>query len=109
MVYEPLYHTREIASIKLPSGCSNQVKSAKSVNVIIILLMIFNKTNIPLTLVGYKMIKANSALHALLAIYHFISNACSWNNSYVARGSYTLIYPFQFLGISDYNNRREVI
>ena len=25
-----LYHMREIASIKLPSGCSNQAKSAKS-------------------------------------------------------------------------------
>ena len=40
----------------------------------------FYKTIIPLTLVGYEMIIANSALHASLAIYHPISNARSWNN-----------------------------
>ena len=40
----------------------------------------FNKTIIPLALVGYEMIIANSALRASLAIYHLISNACSWNN-----------------------------
>ena len=43
-------------------------------------LIVFNKTIIPLTLVGYEMIIANSALHASLAIYHLISNARSWNN-----------------------------
>ena len=36
---------------------------------------IFNKTIIPLALVGYEMIIANSVLHASLAIYHLISNA----------------------------------
>ena len=41
---------------------------------------IFNKTIIPLVLVGYEMIIANSALRTLLGIYHLISNACSWNN-----------------------------
>ena len=41
---------------------------------------VFNKTIIPLTLVGYEMIIANSALRASLAIYHLISNARSWNN-----------------------------
>ena len=41
---------------------------------------VFNKTIIPLALVGYEMIIANSALRASLAIYHLISNACSWNN-----------------------------
>ena len=41
---------------------------------------IFNKTIIPLALVGYEMIIANSALCASLAIYHLISNARSWNN-----------------------------
>ena len=41
---------------------------------------IFNKTIIPLGLVGYEMIIANSALCASLAIYHLISNAPSWNN-----------------------------
>ena len=39
----------------------------------------FYKTIIPLALVGYQMIIANSALRASLAIYHLISNARSWN------------------------------
>ena len=41
---------------------------------------VFNKTIIPLALVGYEMIIANSALRASLANYHLISNALSWNN-----------------------------
>ena len=41
---------------------------------------VFNKTIIPLALVGYEMIIANLALRASLAIYHLISNARSWNN-----------------------------
>ena len=41
---------------------------------------VFNKTIIPLALVGYEMIIANPALRASLAIYHLISNARSWNN-----------------------------
>ena len=41
---------------------------------------LFNKTIIPLMPVGYEKIKANSALHALLAIYYLISNMLSWNN-----------------------------
>ena len=41
---------------------------------------VFNKTIIPLALVGFEMILANSALRASLAIYHLISNAPSWNN-----------------------------
>ena len=40
---------------------------------------VFNKTIIPLALVGYEMIIANSALRASLAIYHLISNAPTWN------------------------------
>ena len=40
----------------------------------------FNKTIIPLALVGYEMIIANSALRASLAMYHLVSNAPSWNN-----------------------------
>ena len=40
----------------------------------------FNKTIIPLGLIGYEMIIANSALGPSLAIYHLISNAPSWNN-----------------------------
>ena len=41
---------------------------------------VFNKTIIPLAPVGYEMSIANSALFALLAIYHLISNARLWNN-----------------------------
>ena len=41
---------------------------------------VFNATIIPLSLVGYEMIIANSSLRASLAIYHLISNAHSWNN-----------------------------
>ena len=44
------------------------------------LLIAFNKTIIPLVLVGYEMIIANSGLRASLAIYHVIPNARSWNN-----------------------------
>ena len=32
MVYEPLYHAREIETIKLSSNCSCKAKSAKSSN-----------------------------------------------------------------------------
>ena len=35
---------------------------------------VFNSTIIPLALVGYEMIIANSALRASLAVYHLISN-----------------------------------
>ena len=41
---------------------------------------VFNKTIIPLALVGYEMIIDNEARSAELAIYHLISNAHSWNN-----------------------------
>ena len=34
MVYEPLYHAREIATIKLCSDCSCKAKSASSSNVL---------------------------------------------------------------------------
>ena len=36
---------------------------------------VFNKTIIPLALVGYEMIIANSALRASLAIYHLLVNS----------------------------------
>ena len=51
MVYDPLYHAREIPTIKL---------SSQFLEII------------PLALVGYEMIIANSAL--------LISNSRSWNN-----------------------------
>ena len=41
---------------------------------------VFNKTIIPLALVGYEMTIANLALRASLAIDHLISNTRSWNN-----------------------------
>ena len=41
---------------------------------------VFNKTVIPLALVRYEIIIANSALCSLLAIYHLMSNARLWNN-----------------------------
>ena len=37
--------------------------------------------------VGYEMIKANSALRASLAIYHFIPNRCEWNNCFIKNAS----------------------
>ena len=43
-------------------------------------MVVFNKTIIPLALVGYEIIIANLALCASLTIYHLISNARSWNN-----------------------------
>ena len=42
---------------------------------------VFNKTIIPLALVGCEMIIANQARSTELAIYHLTSNAHSWNNS----------------------------
>ena len=45
------------------------------------LMSFFYKTIIPLALVGYGMLKANSTLRASLIIIHFlVSNASSWNN-----------------------------
>ena len=53
--------------------CSSRGDSTRFVGV-------FNKTIIPLALVGYEMIIANSTLRAWLATHHLISNAPSWNN-----------------------------
>ena len=41
---------------------------------------VFDKTIIPLALVGHHMIITNSALRASLPRNHLISNAHSWNN-----------------------------
>ena len=40
----------------------------------------FNKTIIPLALVGYDMIVANKVLRASLVTYHLIPNKREWNN-----------------------------
>ena len=61
MVYEPLYHAREIATIKLSSGCSCKAKSAKTSNISCTIFF-------PLTLVGYEMIIDNLALRASKAL-----------------------------------------
>ena len=45
---------------------------------IAILLGVFNKTVIPLALVGYGIVITNTALPVSLAIYHLISNAHSF-------------------------------
>ena len=37
MLYEPLHHTREKETIKLPFGCSCKVKSARSSNIFCLL------------------------------------------------------------------------
>ena len=54
IVYEPLYHARENATIKLSSGCSCKAKSVGSSNIFFRLFLI--KTIVPLALVGYQMI-----------------------------------------------------
>ena len=75
LVYEPLYHTQVIVTIKYYW-----------------LLVVVAKQNrqdleifIPLALVGYEMIIANSALRASLAIDHVILNAHSWNNNTIVK------------------------
>ena len=59
MVYGPLYHAQEVATIKLSFGSSCIVKSARSV--------------------GCEMIIANLVLHISLTIYHLLSNMRLWN------------------------------
>ena len=72
MVYEPLYHAREVATINcFLVALEKEISKAYQYY-----LIVFNKTIIPLALLGYDMIIANSAL----AIYNLISNARSWNN-----------------------------
>ena len=62
--------------LKVPTIVANtrQRKQLGSSN-IVILWGVFNKTIIPLALVGYEVVIANAALRAPLAIYHLISNA----------------------------------
>ena len=78
MVYEPLYHAGEVATINNYCFLVALEKEISKANQYY--LICFNKTIIPLALVGYEVIIANSALRASLAIYHLISNASSWNN-----------------------------
>ena len=71
---------------KLEVACTSSfccLYSKENSNIFRYFVVVFNKTIISLTLVGYEMIIANSALHvrASLAIYHLISNARSWNKN----------------------------
>ena len=54
------------------SGSSHKMKWRRYVKY---LWGVFNETIIPLALVGYEMIIANSALRGSIAIYHLISKA----------------------------------
>ena len=57
MIFEPLSHGQEIAmTIKLSSGCSCKVESARPYAISRLFLI---KEFIPLALVGYDMIIAN--------------------------------------------------
>ena len=76
MVYEPLYHVREVATINF----FLVVLEKEIIKAYQYYLNVFNKIIIPLALVGYEMIIAKEARRASLAIYHLISNARSWNN-----------------------------
>ena len=85
MVYEPLYHALQIwLTVRICSKVKTSWKSVVFTNKVGKISRYFvgisNKTIIPLSLVGYEMIIANSALHASLANYHLISNMHSWNN-----------------------------
>ena len=76
MVYDPLHYAREEATINCSLvALENEISKAYQYY-----LLVFNKTIIPLALVGYEMIIANSALRPSLAIYHLISNKREWNN-----------------------------
>ena len=70
---------------------------------------VFNKTIIPLALVGYKKNISNSALRTLLTIYHLIFNARSYNNcemfqpGFEKNTLYQQIQSKQTLSTSDLN------
>ena len=53
--------------------------SAKNYRQYLYFVGVFDKTIIPLALVGYEMIIANSALRASLTYNHLISKVHSWN------------------------------
>ena len=77
MQVETIYTFKNYLYI-VTSGFFSQNKVEK---ICLISWWVFNATIIPLAVVGYEMIKANSALRASLTIYQLISNARSWNDS----------------------------
>ena len=66
-INEPLYHAREVATINcFLVALEKEIRKAYQYY----LINVFNKTIIPLALVGYEMIIANLVLCASLAIQH---------------------------------------
>ena len=78
MVYEPLYH--DLQTWRAYARFFGPFCFYCSLVFLYFGGVFINKTIIPLALVGYEMIIANSALRASLAIYHLISNKREWNN-----------------------------
>ena len=74
MVYEPLHHALQCGNGTRLLKIENKLKISRY------FVGVLNKTIIPLALVGYEIIIANSALSASLAICHLISKSHSWNN-----------------------------
>ena len=87
MVYEPLYHALQLSKY---GNCTRMLKIKNKLKIgyfykesgeeFSIFCGVFNKTIIPLALVGNEMIIAKEALLASPATYHLISNAHSYNN-----------------------------
>ena len=61
-------------------NCTRLLKIRNKLKTGSFFVRVFNKTIIPLALVGYEMIIANLVPRASLAIHHLICNAHSWNN-----------------------------
>ena len=85
MVYWPLYHALQImVTVRVCSKLKTSWKSVVFTNKVgknsRCFVGVFDKTIIPLALVGHHMIITNSALRASLPRNHLISNAHSWNN-----------------------------
>ena len=69
MVSESLYHAREMVTIKLSSVCSFKAKSAGSRT---ISWLFFNKTIMPVALVGYEMIITSYSTHVREIIVNYM-------------------------------------
>ena len=80
MVYEPLHHVLQCGNGTRLLKIENKLKISFFGKNSRYFVDVLNKTIIPLALVGYEIIIANSALSASLAICHLISKSHSWNN-----------------------------
>ena len=86
MVYEPLYHAREIETIKLCCGCSCKAERARSSNIFVdIYCSFYIFIDIPLVLVGCETITANLVLCTSLVICHLISSTRLRNNVVIVK------------------------